>query len=314
MQNITDGVIYSGHRNGNIMGWQNVEDGVTCDLIYKHDRRVTSITGLDMVTSTSALLCGESSNIIVSSSRDTTLKVHNIDTEETKTLRVYSKHVNCVRSWGRYFVAAASGSMLQGQPVWCVSSGDDLNLDMVQQLFSQSAADITAVAFWDNNVISGDEMGNLFHWSGCLKAYGKSAFEDMCHIANLSSPVKCLYLHASRIVCFTADGFLHVSEDFEERHFVSYNIYDAVKKCPECISIRASILAVGFHSGFVFLYHLPSVKSWRSLNLTQPSRIVSTHQEHINAMAIGDDGAGPCVVIATEGTFLTVTQIGRAHV
>ena len=56
------------------------------------------------------------------------------------------------RSWRRYFVAAASGSMLQGQPVWCVSPGDELSLVMVQQLFSQSAADIIAVAFWDNNV------------------------------------------------------------------------------------------------------------------------------------------------------------------
>ena len=46
-------------------------------------------------------------------------------------------------------------------------------------------------------------MGNLFHWRGCLEAYRESTFADMCHIANLSSPVKCLYLHASRIVCFT---------------------------------------------------------------------------------------------------------------
>ena len=61
----------------------------------------------------------------------------------------------------------------------------------------------------------------------------------------------------------------------------------------------------------MFLYHLPSDKSWRSLNLSQPSRIVSTHQEHINAVAIGDDGAGPCVVIATEGNFLTVIQWRR---
>lgn len=61
----------------------------------------------------------------------------------------------------------------------------------------------------------------------------------------------------------------------------------------------------------MYLYHLPTVKSWRSLNLSQPSRIISTHQEHINSVAIGDDGAGPCVVIATEGSFLTVVQWRR---
>ena len=47
------------------------------------------------VTNVDDLLNGESNNVIVSSSRDTTLKVHNA--EETKTLRIYSKPVNCVR-------------------------------------------------------------------------------------------------------------------------------------------------------------------------------------------------------------------------
>ena len=49
------------------------------------------------VTNTDALLSGTGNNAIVSSSMDTTLKVHDLDTEETKTLRVYSKQVNCVR-------------------------------------------------------------------------------------------------------------------------------------------------------------------------------------------------------------------------
>ena len=42
--------------------------------------------------------------------------------------------------------------MLQGQPVWRVSCAEDTSIDMVQQLFSQSASDITAVAIWDNIV------------------------------------------------------------------------------------------------------------------------------------------------------------------
>ena len=43
--------------------------------------------------------------------------------------------------------------MLQGQPVWRVSFRDeDLSVEVIQELFSQSAADITAVAVWDNSV------------------------------------------------------------------------------------------------------------------------------------------------------------------
>ena len=41
------------------------------------------------------LLYGDRNDVIVSSFRDTTLKVHSL--EETKTLRIYSKPVNCVR-------------------------------------------------------------------------------------------------------------------------------------------------------------------------------------------------------------------------
>ena len=67
-------------------------------------------------------------------------------------------------------------------------------------------------------------------------------------------------------------------------------------------------------SGFVYLYHLPDDSSWSKLDLSQPSRIVSTEQEHVNAVAIGDDGAGPCIVIATEGSFITVIQWRRKSI
>ena len=39
----------------------------------------------------------------------------------------------------------------------------------------------------------------------------------------------------------------------ETGQFVSYDIYDAVKKSPECVSLRASILAIGFQSGTFLL-------------------------------------------------------------
>ena len=38
---------------------------------------------------------------------------------------------------------------------------------------------------------------------------------------------------------------------------------------------------------------------------------MNTQQEHVNAVAIGDDGGGPCIVIATDGSFLTVIQWRR---
>jgi hypothetical protein len=55
------------------------------------------------------------------------------------------------------------------------------------------------------------------------------------------------------------------------------------------------------------MYHLPSDRDWDNLNLATPSRVIQTSHDHINAVAIGDDGDGPYVVIATEGcSFLLV--------
>ena len=61
----------------------------------------------------------------------------------------------------------------------------------------------------------------------------------------------------------------------------------------------------------MYLYHVPNEDSWNSLDLSKPASIINTQQEHINAVAIGDDGGGPCIVIATDGSFLTVIQWRR---
>ena len=56
---------------------------------------------------------------------------------------------------------------------------------------------------------------------------------------------------------------------------------------------------------------MPNEESWNNLDLSRSASIVTTHQEHVNAIAIGDDGGGPCIVIATDGSFLTVIQWRR---
>lgn len=56
-------------------------------------------------------------------------------------------------TWGKSFIAAADKCLIQGQPIWKVDQAD-LSLSSSCTLFSQSAADITAVAFWDDTVRS----------------------------------------------------------------------------------------------------------------------------------------------------------------
>lgn len=45
---LSDNVVYSGHENGQVISWKNIEEDLHYHVLYKHHRRVTSIAGLDM--------------------------------------------------------------------------------------------------------------------------------------------------------------------------------------------------------------------------------------------------------------------------
>ncbi|XP_053399893.1 uncharacterized protein LOC123557594 [Mercenaria mercenaria] len=307
---VQDNVIYSGHESGQVISWKNIEEDLHYHVLYKHHRRVTSIAGLDMVMTTKDILNGMCGNKIVSSSMDTTLIVYNLETEKSTTIQHYSKQANYVRSWGNHFVAAANRSLIQGQPIWRSVDQSNAETEILCTLYSQSAADITAVAFWEDTVLSGDEMGNLFLWTGCLGC-GQEDKQDMAQVANIGCCIKSIYILGKRIVCYTSDGFLHVSRYKEDYVFDKYDMYKCIFKTPECVVIHGSVLAIGCRSGFVYLYHLPSGRDWDTLDLATPTRVIQTSHDHINALVIGDIGDGPFVAIATEDYSITIVQYRR---
>lgn len=308
-----DNIIYSGHKSGAVICWTNNDGQLTSEVLYRHHRRVTCITGLDMVRTTADILNGEQSHRIVSCSRDATLMVFDTETEQLSTIKHYTNQVNCVRCWGRHFVAAANRSMIQGQPLWKYDSQSDPSVSIEITLFSQSASNITAVAFWEDTILSGDELGNVFQWTrfaeSPVKPRGTNQ-EEMTHLTNLNSPIKELFLLSDRVVCFTGDGKLHIckSRSESEAEFVVHNIFSATLATPEYVTIRGSILAIGCRAGSVFLYHMPSDSAWDNLDLTKPDHTICTGHEHVNGIIIGDDGAGPFVVIATERHMITWVQ------
>lgn len=53
---------------------------------------------------------------------------------------------------------------------------------------------------------------------------------------------------------------------------------------------------------------MPSDSAWDNLDLTKPDHTICTGHEHVNGIIIGDDGAGPFVVIATERHMITWVQ------
>lgn len=63
-----------------------------------------------------------------------------------------------------------------------------------------------------------------------------------------------------------------------------------------------------FLAGFVYLYHLPSEKAWKQLDLSKPSREIQLVKQHIHAVAIDDFGMGPYVAIATEDYCIHIVK------
>lgn len=307
---LKDHAIFTGHESGAVMCWKNIDCGLTCDILYRHHKRVTSISSLDMVLSTANVLNGLGGNKIVSSSRDTTLILYNLDTEQSSVIKYYTKQVNNVRTWGNCFVAAAAKSLIQGQPLWKSVGQSNHIAEITCTLFSHSVSDITAVAFWENSVLSGNEMGNLFHWKGCLGC-DQATQQDMIHVANFNSPIKSIYCLGHRIICYTGDNHLHISKYKEDFVFTAHDVYTTLQKTAECVAVTGSILAIGCRSGAVFLYHLPHDKHWDNIDLTIPARIIQTSHDHINFIVIGDDGCGPFVILATEQYYITCVQFQK---
>ncbi|KAK3600513.1 hypothetical protein CHS0354_028713 [Potamilus streckersoni] len=321
-----DNMIFSGHASGSVICWKNLESQMECDVIIKHQRPVTSITGLNMYDNVDDILCGKHLNMIISASIDSKLICHHLVTdnkdddeeeeeeekEDNIEIQHFIKRVNVVRSWGSCFIAAANGSLVQGQPIWNVDSEQGRPTQyIVRHLFGQTASNMTAVAFWDNTVLSGDEMGNVFKWSGnVLDKENKYTAEDMIFLNNFRSPVKKLFILEDIIICFTGDGNMHISDDQET--FTVLDVFSCVHMYPEEISIRGPVIAIGFRGGMIHLYLVDSKEDWRRFDITKPVRTYNTGAEHINALTIGDDGGGPVIVIATEELHVTVLQFRKA--
>ena len=61
-----------------------------------------------------------------------------------------------------------------------------------------------AIKHWfPSQILSGDEMGNLFRWQGCLHCEQETS-QDMTHITNLQSAIKSIFILVTRIICYTS--------------------------------------------------------------------------------------------------------------
>ena len=84
--------------------------------------------------------------------------------------------------------------------MWHVSCAEDTSIDMVQQLFSQSASDITAVAIWDNIVSLLWETYVLMLYQSMIWAL----FPD--NLILLYANIKATDMQSGQCLCFLLSG------------------------------------------------------------------------------------------------------------
>ncbi|KAL5012150.1 hypothetical protein ScPMuIL_010701 [Solemya velum] len=304
-------VFVSGHEGGNIVTWKNIDADVEANIIHRHQRIVTDITVLDAGTE-DELWAGKMKPVVVSASRDSTLKVNSLEKCLTTEVHCYSSQVNQISSWGNSFVAAADKSMLQGQPVWrVITDSSGLHIQTKFHLTGQKTANMKAVALWGDEIMTGDELGNVFYKKIGVANSRLPANDpiELDFIANLGSIIETIIIKGQKVLCFTGNRNIYTSID--RRTFAKHDMFESLQKLAECVYLWGSILAIGCKMGSVFLYHLQSKEDWQGLDLSKPNHSFHTGSEHINAMAIGDDGAGPVLAIATEDPVIHIVRWRR---
>ncbi|XP_052279015.1 uncharacterized protein LOC127877326 [Dreissena polymorpha] len=307
---VQDNVVYTGHDSGAVMSLCSTDSGLKVDMLYRHHKRVTDICFLNSV-SIRQLLSGDTLNVVVTCSKDGCVILYNPDTQRSTTVQHYSKQVNQIRSWGQHLVAAANRSLLQGQPVWKFNQSDH-SIDITCTLYSQSPANITAVALWGNMVVSGDACGRVFvrDWLGCC------GDQVMTQVTYLGSRVRSIFVVGKRIICYT-DDMLHISQSLGatspgNMKFEAIDIYHPLRKVSECVAIRGPVLAIGFRPGFVHVYHMPDDSSWDSLQLERPAQVIRLARDHVHALDIADNGTGPVIAAATEDHCVYLITMERS--
>ncbi|XP_033743259.1 uncharacterized protein LOC117329424 [Pecten maximus] len=307
---LKDNVLLSGHEDGRVISWENIDVCIKNTTLHQHQRMVTDLAVTRAGLTVNHLLLGINDMFVISTSKDSSLILNDMTTEQSTKISYFSKQVNSVSCSGLTFVAAANCSFLQGHPVWDIDYRRELKakLRCRQDLAGQESTNILAVALHRNKVLASDDIGNLFLYKGTDQ--NRNCKQDRPVILCVfGAAVKTILFRDDKAVCLTDDGMLCVSLDLKE--FKQHNVYEAINVIPECIAWRVNILVIGAKSGKVFLYLVKEDKDLFNIDLSRPVAVYDTDSEHVNSVAIGDDGNGPVLAIATEHNFITLVRWTR---
>ncbi|XP_069130323.1 uncharacterized protein [Argopecten irradians] len=309
---LKDNILISGHEDGRVISWEDIDVCIRNKTCHQHQRMVTDLAVTRAGLTVNHLLLGINNMFVISTSKDSSLILNDMTTGQSTKISYFSKQVNSVSCSGLTFVSAANCSFLQGHPVWDIDYCRELKakLRCRQDLAGQDSTNILAVALHRNKVLASDDIGNLFLYKGSSEQNRNSEHRDQPVLLSMfGAAVKTILFRDDKVVCLTDDGMLGISLNLKD--FIQHNVYEAVNVIPECIAWRVNILAIGAKSGKVFLYLVKEDTDLLDLNLSEPVAVYDTDSEHVNAITIGDDGNGPVLAIATDHNFITLVRWRR---
>ncbi|XP_062596445.1 uncharacterized protein LOC134257883 [Saccostrea cucullata] len=289
-----DLVLYSGFENGDVFLWKNLDTG----------QKSTKVTD-SVYSPVQAIYCNPKGSI--------TSQLQGIGKKTETLMVVYKDKVKLYRNEGRK--SASNVSQWQWQQEvsrkpcenpheFCPLPGGHLSsfewysggyIHQTEETTKRISVcedwmdiHITAAAATKGKIVFGRNSGEVFYISGS---------SSVTVLDNLRSRVRQLIIKGKTILCLTDDSHIHISANFAT--FCKLDAHKAFGCHVECIAWQASILVIGTKYGVVHVYHVPTEKSLLDLDLNK-STVIPLNCEHVNAIAIGDDGSRPVVAVATD--------------
>ncbi|PVD34293.1 hypothetical protein C0Q70_05562 [Pomacea canaliculata] len=224
-------------------------------------------------------------------------------------LRVSSKHIKGVSTFGKYFTVGMHASMVPGVQVFKVEwQGVHLKIDIIMRLSGLLYSDINAVVLSHDKLAAGDQQGVLYLWNlpslvGSDQNPSTVKMEDPC----VRNPIQCLQMEASvsqivacqdsyvillsnrTLIVLRPDGkLLRISVD-------ALGSSAGVQAEPICIATNGPVLGVGCQHGIVLLFNTHEDKWWTNLRGSLMYTL-RTHVNHVVSLAITYNGARTIVI------------------
>ncbi|ESO83843.1 hypothetical protein LOTGIDRAFT_236369 [Lottia gigantea] len=291
-----DNILVSGHIDGNVVLWKDEVEPGRFKLLTRHRSHVTAVDMLNTVESMKEVGEWVDGYTVVSVSRDSSIHVSNPLSDSVKNITLYRGSVNNLSCWGSKFVVAAESSILNGQPVWKVDH--DKTVNVLHELYGHEESCISAATCWNDQIISGDVIGNLYQWK--LNSTTRQQCRPVIVAKFSESYTKQIYFDGYILLCLLGDGSICWrvgNQKFQTTpNKTELEIFSAT---PTCLACRARLLVVGLNSGNVLVYYIATEESWLTFNPAVPTCRFRACSDSINCIDVCHDGNTPVIVVSS---------------